>query len=189
MSLIVAGRFDTFEAAQGACRALFLEGFAEDDVTVFFVNPCGQHDRFAVGGDRDVDPGTRHSHKGAGLLGGLFGAMGAAVGAVLGATIHLSFIVAVLAAAVGAYVGTLVGAMVATPKPRARNEPDATPAPRHAGVLVAVHAQEDSQATASRTLKQHGAQDIERALGRWRGGEWSDFDPLKAPVLQEKIYA
>ena len=29
-----------------------------------------------------------------------------------------------------------------------------------------------------------GGKQVERAQGRWRGGMWEDFDPLKPPVPQ-----
>jgi hypothetical protein len=47
MSLIVAGRFTTFPAAEAAAQQLFDHGFVEEDVTLFFVNPRGQHSRHA----------------------------------------------------------------------------------------------------------------------------------------------
>ncbi len=43
MSLIVAARFTTFPAAEDAAQKLFDAGFVEEDVTLFFVNPRGQH--------------------------------------------------------------------------------------------------------------------------------------------------
>jgi hypothetical protein len=50
MSLIVAGRFTTFAAAETAVRRLIGNGFVEGDVTLVFLNPQGQHARFPVGG-------------------------------------------------------------------------------------------------------------------------------------------
>ncbi|MPW16754.1 hypothetical protein GCT13_07340 [Paraburkholderia sp. CNPSo 3157] len=44
MSLIVAARFTTFPAAEAAAERLFGAGFVEEDVSLFFVNPRGQHD-------------------------------------------------------------------------------------------------------------------------------------------------
>ncbi|MBN3809517.1 hypothetical protein G3N97_10475, partial [Paraburkholderia sp. Ac-20347] len=45
MSLIVAGRFTTFPAAEAVADKLFARGFVEEDVNLFFVNPRGQHAR------------------------------------------------------------------------------------------------------------------------------------------------
>ena len=45
MSLIVAARYTTFPSAEDAAQRLFESGFVEEDVTLFFVNPRGQHAR------------------------------------------------------------------------------------------------------------------------------------------------
>ena len=55
MSLIVAARFTTFPAAEDAAQKLFNAGFVEEDVTLFFVNPRGQHARYPIGGDTGTD--------------------------------------------------------------------------------------------------------------------------------------
>ncbi|MEJ0002913.1 MAG: hypothetical protein WDN30_03955 [Pararobbsia sp.] len=117
--------------------------------------------------------------------------MGAVVGAAIGAAIvsvlHASSLVFVIAAALGAYIGSLVGAMGGTrgrqaerAAPVARDE--AAQPVREAGVLLAVHVIAETQARAEDALREAGAQDIERASGRWQGGKWSDFDPLSAPA-------
>ena len=48
MSLIVAGRFTTFPAAEAAAEKLYAGGFLEEDVNLFFVNPRGQHARHSA---------------------------------------------------------------------------------------------------------------------------------------------
>lgn len=80
MSLIVAARFTTFPAAEDAAQRLFNSGFVEEDVTLFFVNPSGQHARYPIGGDTGTDAEAREAPKGAGK--GV--AIGAALGAVVG---------------------------------------------------------------------------------------------------------
>ena len=179
MSLIIAGRFQTFPAAESAAQRLFARGFVEEDVTLFFVNPSGQHARYPVGGDVGTDAGASAAPKGAGK--GV--TIGAVVGAVVGAAIFAIFksplLVSVIAAGVGAYVGSLVGAMSHTKKPKAAahaEEPS-----RHAGVLVAVHVSPETQDQAATILREAGGMDIERASGRWKQGRWSDFDPLQPP--------
>ena len=111
MSLIIAGRFTTFPAAEAAAQRLFARGFVEEDVTLFFVNPGGQHARHPIGGDQSTDPGATQAPKGAGK--GV--TIGAVIGAVIGAAIFTVFkaplLVSVIAAGVGAYVGSLAGAM------------------------------------------------------------------------------
>jgi hypothetical protein len=175
MSLIVAARFTTFPAAEDAAQRLFNAGFVEEDVTLFFVNPIGQHARFRPGGDISADANAREASKGAEI--GV--AIGAAVGAVVGVGIFAAFsaplIVSLIAAGVSAYVGSLVGAMMRTRE--ASNEET-----RDSGVLVAVHVSPDSQLDAARVLRDAGGAAIERATGRWQLGRWADFDPLKPPV-------
>ncbi|MFP3564966.1 hypothetical protein [Paraburkholderia sp. SIMBA_030] len=175
MSLIVAARFTTFTAAEDAAQRLFNAGFVEEDVTLFFVNPPGQHARFRPGGDTSADTNARGAPKGAEI--GI--TIGAAVGAVVGVGIFAAFsaplIVSLIAAGVSAYVGSLVGAMVRTLE--TSNEEI-----RDSGVLVAVHVSSDSQLDAARVLRDAGGAAIERATGRWQQGRWADFDPLKQPV-------
>jgi hypothetical protein len=175
MSLIVAARFTTFPAAEDAAQRLFNAGFVEEDVTLFFVNPIGQHARFRPGGDISADTNAREAPKGAEI--GI--TIGAAVGAVVGVGIFAAFsaplIMSLIAAGVSAYVGSLVGAMM-----RTREVCDEET--RECGVLVAVHVSQDSQLDAARVLRDSGGAAIERATGRWQQGRWADFDPLRQPV-------
>ncbi len=179
MSLIIAGRFQTFPAAESAAQKLFARGFVEEDVTLFFVNPSGQHARHPIGGDVGTDPGTSSAPKGAGR--GV--TIGAVVGAIVGADVFAIFqtplLVSVIAAGVGAYIGSLAGAMSHTKKPRAAHNADEPM--RHAGVLVAVHVSQETQADAATILSESGGMDIEHASGHWKQGRWSDFDPLQPP--------
>lgn len=183
MSLIVAARFTTFPTAEDAAQKLFSAGFVEEDVTLFFVNPRGQHARYPIGGDRDTDPAARDAPKGAGI-GATIGAVG---GAVVGVAIFAAFsaplIVSLIAAGVGAYVGSLVGAMSRTRETgKAGHRSSLHEETRDSGVLVAVHVSPDNQLDAARVLREAGGVAIERASGRWQQGRWADFDPLKTPV-------
>ncbi|TDN57865.1 hypothetical protein [Paraburkholderia sp. BL10I2N1] len=170
MSLIVAARFTTFPAAEDAAQRLFNAGFVEEDVTLFFVNPCGQH-----GFETITDANARGAPKGAGI--GV--TIGTVVGAMVGVGIFAVFsappIVLLIAAGVSAYAGSLVGALVST---REASDEET----RDSGVLVAVHVSPDSQLDAARVLRDAGGAAIERATGRWQQGRWADFDPLKPPV-------
>ncbi|MFM0627085.1 hypothetical protein [Paraburkholderia xenovorans] len=183
MSLIVAARFTTFPAAEDAAAKLFNAGFVEEDVTLFFVNPRGQHARFPIGGDTGTDPGAKNAPKGAGM--GV--TIGAVVGAVVGVGIFAAFsapiIVSLIAAGVGAYVGSLIGAMSRTRDAGQTGHRSAFhEETRDSGVLVAVHVSPDNQFDAARVLREAGGTAIERASGRWQQGRWADFDPLKQPV-------
>jgi hypothetical protein len=179
MSLIVAGRFTTFADAEGAANRLFEAGFVQEDVTLFFVNPRGQHARFPIGGDRYADPQAARASKGAGKGGAIGAVIGAAIGVALFSAFSSPFFVLVIAAGVGAYVGSLAGAMSHT---RGGGKvPDyAVPhESRDSGVLVAVHVSPDNQEQAARVLREAGSLEVERAHGRWQGGRWADFDPTK----------
>lgn len=183
MSLIVAARFTTFPAAEDAAQKLFNAGFVEEDVTLFFVNPRGQHARYPIGGDTGTDAGAKNAPKGAGL--GV--TIGAVAGAVVGVGIFAAFsapiIVSLIAAGVGAYVGSLVGAMSRTREGGKHGHvPGFHEETRDSGVLVAVHVSPDNQMDAARLLRDAGGVSIERASGRWQQGRWADFDPLKQPV-------
>ncbi|RKE38737.1 hypothetical protein B0G76_5084 [Paraburkholderia sp. BL23I1N1] len=183
MSLIVAARFTTFPAAEDAAQKLFNEGFVEEDVTLFFVNPRGQHARFATGGDTHSEPGAREAPKGYHRMGVTIGAVaGAVVGVAIFAAFSASLPVLLIAAGVGAYLGSWVGAMA-----RAREGGHVGhhlpfhEEMRASGVLVAVHVSPDNQLDAARVLREAGGAAIERASGRWQQGRWADFDPRKTP--------
>lgn len=183
MSLIVAARFTTFPAAEDAAQRLFNSGFVEEDVTLFFVNPRGQHARHPIGGDTATDINAREAPKGAGK--GV--AIGAAVGAVVGVGIFTLFaapmLVSLIAAGVGAYIGSLVGAMSHTRDGGIRGRHETFQhETRDSGVLVAVHVSPDSQYDAARVLRDAGGAAIERATGRWQQGRWADFDPTQPPM-------
>ena len=183
MSLIVAGRFTTFPAAEAAAQKLFERGFVEEDVNLFFVNPRGQHARFAVGGDQKVDPGSIDAAKGAGKGVTIGAVAGAIVGVALFAWTSASLLVSVIAAGVGAYVGSLIGAMLYTRDSPKRSLHDVVHHElRDSGVLVAVHVSQDNQLEAAKVLREAGGQAIERATGRWQQGRWSDFDPTREPT-------
>jgi hypothetical protein len=196
MTPIIAGRFEQNGQAEEAVAALHRRGFNTEDVTVFFVNPPGQHATFPIGGDRDASPGAKHAQSGA--MKGV--AVGSAVGIGVGlAAAPLLGPVAVLAGAgAGAYAGSLVGALGdMEEKPKAAKpdgeavEPvaiDGSPTndarPRCGGMLVAVRAVEFAKRVdAVNVLRAEGAHDIERTDGTWQEGKWVDFDPLKPLLL------
>lgn len=189
MTLIIAARFPTFDAAHGAARRLMDSGVHEDAIHVFYVNPPGAHDSYPLGGDMAADPGTGRAPSKA--LGGaaLLGAAGAVVGGIVGSMLGESFIPIVAGAGLGAYVGSLAGAMRGMDKRRHRvqeqyrgREPGEG---RPAGVLLAVNAEGGRAREIAAMLVAAGGQEVERAQGRWRGGKWEDFDPLAPPVPEQ----
>lgn len=182
MSLIVAAGFTTFPAAENAAQKLFNAGFVEEDVTLFFVNPRGQHARYPIGGDTGTDAGARDAPKDAGM--GV--TIGAVVGAVVGVAIFAAFaaplLVSLIAAGVGAYIGSLVGAMSRTRDTgKTGHHLPFHEEARASGVLVAVHVSPDNELDAARVLREAGGATIEKATGRWQQGRWADFDPTRTP--------
>lgn len=185
MSLIVASRFTTFNDAEAAIGRLHSSGFVDDDVSLFYVNPGGQHARFPVGGDRFADPQSRWASLGAGAGAGVGALAGVVIAIVLSLLFLRSLLVLAVAAGVGAYVGTLVGALLETrgggrgERPDISHEPDSTPRGRESGVLVAVHVSAETQREAADVLGAAGGVEVERAHGRWQQGKWADFDPTQ----------
>jgi hypothetical protein len=195
MTPIIAGRFEQQTQAEHAVSALKGEGFAEDDITVFYVTPPGQHGTFPIGGDREASPGATHTHIGA--------IKGAAVGTAVGLGVGLAAAplvgpaATVVGAGAGAYAGSLLGGLGNTEEEPSRDEVEAqgesaAPQPvaemvkpvRAAGMMVAVRAPEFARRVAAvNALRAAGARDIERADGTWHDGQWIDFDPLKSPLL------
>lgn len=177
MSSIIAGRFQTFGQAEGAVQALIDANINPEDMSVFCVNPPGQHDATPIGGDHinaDPEAGEITNDAVSGAAAG--GAIGLAVGLAAAVPV-VGAAVAVAAVGVGAYTGSFAGGLSGV---GASDHP--TPAPRRAGVLLAVRS-EDDQATqrASVVLSAQGAEDMEMADGTRHEGKWIDFDPVTPP--------
>jgi hypothetical protein len=196
MTPIIAGRFEQKAQAEAAVAALRHGGFDADDVTVFFVNPAGQHAAYPIGGDRDASPGAKQAYSGA--LKGVAVGTAVGVGVGLAASPALGPAAVVAGAGAGAYAGSLVGALGKMEEKPAAAKPDEhvieqvatsdapidTACVRCSGIFVAVRAVEFAKRVAAvNALRAKGAQDIERADGTWQAGQWIDFDPLKPPLL------
>jgi hypothetical protein len=183
MTTIITGNFLQQDEAQRAMSELAGAGFASGQTTTFFVNPPGQHDLYALGGDEDESAGTEGAPAGSAAGATVGGAVGAAVG--LTAVPALGPGAAVAAAGAGAYVGSLVGALGNTGD-RNNSEPYTAveKAPhdeshRKSGMLVAASAPASAQQdSAIGILRAHGATDIERSDGVIVAGDWTDFNPL-----------
>ena len=186
MTLIIAARFSTFDAASHAAQRLMDAGVHEDALHVFYVNPPGAHDSYPVGGDQAADPGTRHAPRKAWGTAAVLGAAGAVVGGVIASVFSESFIPVVAGAGVGAYVGSLAGAMRGMdPQRDSVQEPQRAPVKgegRPAGVLLAVNVAGERAQDIAVMLVEAGGQEVERAQGRWRAGKWEDFDPTRPPA-------
>lgn len=184
MAHIIAGRFETQEAADRAVAALVDAGFTPGDYGSFYTTPPGQHHQKPTGGDVHHDEGTKHSGRNAAIGGVVGGVAGLAAGGVAAAVGEPGFIApAVIAGTgVGAYAGSLQGGLSGT---RAGDPAQATteePVERPAGVLVAVRVdREGERDRAVDVLAAQGAEDVEEAEGTWRDGAWADFDPTVPP--------
>jgi hypothetical protein len=171
MSTIIAGHLQTQPQIQQAMAELGRAGFSLEQMASFYVNPPGQHDMHAIGGDFDKSPGAEHTGTGV--------AAGAAAGAAAG--LVATPVIGPLGPLVGAHVGGLVGALSET---RDSDEsPEANrPHEHRAGMMVAVAADDEAaQRRVVEILRALGAYDIEIAQGTIANGDWVDFDPLLPP--------
>ncbi|HJV75659.1 MAG TPA: hypothetical protein VJ654_15650 [Noviherbaspirillum sp.] len=184
MSTIIAGRFQQQEAVDDAIEDLVQAGFPRESIASFFVNPAGQHDVYAIGGDHAESAGAHESKTGV--------VKGAATGAVVGAaaTAVLGPIGTVTGALLGAHVGGLLGGLS---KMKERGEAgvhgedadNAAPVRRSGMMLAVAVGEQENEADAINALRVLGAEDIERASGTIADSEWDDFDPLSVPELVE----
>lgn len=179
MAMIVAGRFTTFEEAEGGARRLYERAFGPDDVSIFFLNPDGQHARFPVGGDVYADTAAKPGGRGAvvGVMRGL--AIGLVVGLIVYAIGLRYWFVPVAGALAGAYLGAFGGALGRMRGQQAEGR--GTLAKTESGVILAARVTPGSATTAEDVLRATGATSIERVEGDWHNSEWRDFDPVRRP--------
>ncbi|HUH59698.1 MAG TPA: hypothetical protein VL001_06420 [Candidimonas sp.] len=199
MSLIVAARFETFDAAEKAASALARAGVAPDALHTFFVNPAGAHDRYPVGGDRAADPQAKGAPFGAVGGAAAVGIVGALVGGVIAFTFADSMLPIVAGAGVGAYIGSLAGAVHSLGGKKQIDHSRHRQGPRvpaeeiqegqghPSGVMLAVHTSPEHEKHIAAILRDNGGTAVERAQGRWRDGKWEDFDPLADPELEQRF--
>ncbi|MES2535806.1 MAG: hypothetical protein V4632_08025 [Pseudomonadota bacterium] len=181
MATIIAGRFQQQNEVQKAVSALVSAGFSREQISSFYVNPPGQHDQYALGGDHDKSPGAEDSGTGSssGMAAG--GVVGAAVGAM---TAPLTGPLGVVTGAfVGAHIGSLVGTLGSLEEDGAASDENAVPV-RHSGMMVAISVPDgNAEDQAIGLLRSLGASDIERTSGTIAGGDWTSFDPAAPPSL------
>jgi len=189
MATIIAGRVETQQRADELMAQLQSQGVASDDMQAFYVNPPGQHAAYPIGGDMHADTGTQESNIGQASGVAVGAAAGLAAGAVAGAAIPpLAPIVAIAMAGVGAHVGGMAGALASTRTVDEEKQETETGTPdsdaanmRRGGMTLAVRTDPHNEKTVIEMLAAAGVEDVERAQGEWRNGEWVDFDPLAPP--------
>lgn len=182
MARILAGHFQLQEQIEQARRQLVEAGFPAGRISAFYVNQPGQHDVYALGGDRDRSPGAAATPDAAAKGMATGGVVGTALGA---ATAPLTGPVGPL---VGGLLGAHVGSLYSLHGMKEAGEPEDgganRAAPRHAGMLLAVAlADEAEEARVLSLLRGLGAEHLERAEGDIVDGDWRDFDPLATPQL------
>lgn len=185
MATVIAGRFDTLQAAEQTANAIKHDTLiGQDDLATFYVTPPGQRHAFPIGGDHAVDPHAGHAHHGS--------VVGAAIGAGIGlAAFAAGPAAAAVAVGIGAYTGSLLGALRGLNTDTAEGKVESPKTEHDSGVMVAVRIDPaSSQASADAMeavvvgiLAQHGAKDIEKAVGEIHEGEWVDFEPETPPKL------
>lgn len=182
MTTIIAGHFQLQDQIDSARQALRDAGFPDERISSFYLNQPGQHDTHELGGDRTLSPGAKESPEGLAKGAATGGAIGAAVGA---ATVPLT---GPLGPVVGGLVGAHVGSLYSFSHMKERGEPEQGSGenmvePRKAGMMIAVAVQDGDEGRAVQTLRDLGANHIEKAEGSIVNGDWTDFNPLSLPHL------
>lgn len=182
MKTIIVGRYNQQGKAESSSRELLRAGFPLNEMSLFYVNPEGQHDIYPLGGDEDESPGTHDAKAGAirGAAGGVGAGVlvGAATVPVLGPAGPL------LGAAVGAYTGSLVGALSNMEKTDPKRGPvreGAAPGEMQtikAGFVLAVAVETPETREDAIEILGKRAQEVEESEGTLQNGDWIDFDPL-----------
>lgn len=176
MGQIIAARLDIQEHAEELANAIQGLGIAHDKVSVFFVNPDGQHHMLPMGGDKSASPGASKAGKGAWIGSGIGAAAGAAAGSVAGP------VGAVAGAGVGAYTGSLAGAVSETgneAESAGEVPEDVSVVDRKAGLHVAAEVDSNIRQDVVTLIRQHDGDQIEEAQGQIENGDWVDFDPTR----------
>lgn len=184
MKTLIVGHYDLQEEAEIAARDVVRAGFSGKEMSLFYLNPQGQHALHPLGGDEDESPGTHDAQSGA--------VRGAAGGAGAGALVGAATIPVlgpagpILGAAIGAYTGSLVGAlnkMEEEPETdadpaRSQAASDADVAPRKSGYMLAVAVNTPMERKYAIEILGERARLLEEAEGTLQNGEWIDFDPI-----------
>ena len=207
MKTLIVGRFARYDQGETAVNAFQQAGFSVNEMSLFYINPLGQHDLHSLGGDEDESAGTHDA--GASAVAGAVGGVG--VGSLLGlvALPVLGPVGPLLGAAVGAYTGSFIGALggmkqseEAATEITADNPKNLPPAesailrdaeidstasdatevsPRQPGVMLAVAVATAEQRADAETIMGRYAFQTEQSQGDLRNGDWIDFDPLATP--------
>lgn len=183
MTPLIVGRFDDIEQVKGLLDALPRAGFGPREFGLFYVAPPGQHALYPIGGDAHADEGAKDAGKTAVTGAAVGGVAGLAAGALAGAALPFgALLVALASSGVGAYIGSFIGALSGTEAGDPAQATPEQPVEQPGGPRVAICSERPgTEDTAIALLRRFGAQDVGRAMGEWRQGEWKDFDPRIPP--------
>lgn len=203
MKTLIAGRFVRYDQGETAASELKQAGFSADEISLFHINPQGQHDLHPLGGDEDESVGTHDagsravaSAAGGGGIGGL---IGLAALPVLGPTAGCG------GRCLYWFAGGRAGrhetirrgcSRYRFTQRNANNLPASNPALQHdaeispttdvdevaarqPGVMLAV-ATAQQRADAETMLGRYAYQ-IQQSEGDLRNSDWIDFNPLATP--------
>src|SRR4051812_15242324 len=189
MSTIIAGHFDTQDAANEGVLALKRAGFADADLQSFYVTPRGMRGNVPVMDNEQPSVGT----EGAGGKAAVSAVVGGAVGLAAGVAAAplagpaAAAAGAIAGAGVGAYGGSLIGGVMGSGGGEVEAKAEHhEPIERQSGMMVAVCADRIGEEPAIKTLRAAGARDIERATGEWRNGSWADFKAAELPQFVDQ---
>ena len=183
MQTILAGRVDTQQRAEQLIAQLSERGVALGDMQAFYLPPPGQRARFAIGGDEYADRDAKEAPKGQAKGAAIGAAAGLVAGGLAAAAIPpLAPVILAGVTGVGALAGTVAGAVSSS---KSQEESDRTddpqPQARRGGLMVAVRVTPQTEPAVLDAFQAAEVQDIERARGEWRDGQWVDFDPSHQP--------
>ena len=177
MSSIIVARFDSVPSAKSAAHALFAEGFREEAVSLF---RGGRRTGQVRSWDDDPEAQAGHARYGMAWRAAALAAAGALLGTVAAIFLARGDIAVVSGAVLGACAGAAAGALwagrrlVTMRNARLHSLPAAEQA-----VLLAVQVEPDEEEAVMALLRDAGGFQVDREHGRWRGGRWTDREPLR----------
>src|SRR4051812_38660710 len=163
MSTIIAGHFDTQDAANEGVLALKRAGFADADLQSFYVSPPGVRGNVPVIDNEQPQVGTEGAGRKAAVSAVVGGAVGLAAGIAAAplAAPAAAAAGAIAGAGVGAYGGSLIGGVAGSGGGRVEQKAErGERLERRSGMMLAVCADRIGAEQAIQLLRAAGAADI-----------------------------
>ncbi|WP_155808320.1 hypothetical protein [Bordetella petrii] len=177
MSSIIVARFDSVPSAKSAAHALLAEGFREEAVSLF---RGGRRTGRVQPWDEDPAAQAEDVRYGVAWRAAALAAAGALLGTLAALFLSRGDLAVVGGAVLGACAGAAVGALWAGRRlTELRNAAlNSIPAAEQA-VLLTVQVEPDEEEAVMALLRDAGGFQVDREHGRWRGGRWTDREPLR----------